>query len=249
MPLFKDENGVYKFTKVFKRQANLVHGFSSRSFGDVKTYQSHGSPAQNLNRFLANLGVSPGRLVKTRQEQAGEIAEVGLPNRGEVVGPADGLITPSHNLLLVIFAADCLPVLLFDPVKGIIGLSHAGWRGSAKGISRKMIESFRRLGSNPRDILVGLGPAICVNHYPVGKEGIVQETFAQEGNQTAVFVDDKLDLEKTNTRQLVESGVLEKNIEVSGVCTFEDPNFYSFRKEKNNLSGEIAAVIGRSVCS
>ena len=154
-----------------------VHCFTTR-YGGVSTGQfstlnlgtSRGDSMENVLRNYeilgAAVGFSPEDVVHTWQEHTDTILRVGkvdcgkglFRNQPEV---CDGLITDEPGVALVCFAADCTPVLLFDPVKNVAAAVHAGWRGTANGIVRKTVEKMaREFGSNPADIGAAIGPCI-----------------------------------------------------------------------------------------
>lgn len=225
---------------------HIFYGFSDRRWGSAHK-------DSNLIRYLESLGVEkPVWFVRARQVHGNNIARVGKGDAGRAVPRADGLLTGEKNLFLAISAADCLPILFFDPKCGLIAAVHAGWRGTAKGIAVRAVEELSRLGSKIKNIEAIFGPCICWKHYEVGRdvvsafspdhpggglEGLPRGEFVKKGGK--VF----LDLREANRDQLVGAGVTQGNIRIDPRCTFEDENLYSWRREGPNLSGEIAAVI------
>jgi YfiH family protein len=185
----------------------------------------------------------------------------------------DGLVTNVPGLLLAAKTADCVPVLIADPKRRVVGAFHAGWRGTAKRIVEKGVGVMRRdFGSDPADLRAAIGPCIRACCYEVGDE--VQETFrAQFAYGDELFVENfdvdpvyqkypnlflnarapghaeisrqiHLDLVAANRRQLLEAGVSEKNIDVAGECTACHTNvLFSHRKERGK-TGRMMAVIG-----
>ena len=149
---------------------------------------------------------------------------------------ADGILTSKKNITLMMRFADCVPVLLWDPVKKIIGVAHAGWQGTSKKISQVIVEKMVRCyDSKPADILAAIGPSICQDCYEVGGE--VEEAFYSNFGKTArrFFKQENghllLDLWEANQQTLRMAGV--KHIEISKLCTachVED--WYSYRAEK-----------------
>jgi len=148
---------------------------------------------------------------------------------------ADGILTNKPNITLFMRFADCVPILLADPVKMVIGIVHAGWQGTSMMVSQKAIEQLSKCyGSDPGDILAGIGPSICQSCYPVGKEvyeafaanfgEVVDGFFKKENNQFY------LDLWEANRFTLEMAGV--SKIEVSGLCTAcHLDDWFSHRKE------------------
>jgi YfiH family protein len=142
--------------------------------------------------------------------------------------------------------ADCVPVLLHDPVRRVIGLAHAGWLGTIRGVARSAIENMqKRYGSEPRDILAAIGPSIGPDHYEVGQDVIqkIEESFGEKAEGLVGWRDGRsyLDLWKANRLQLEQAGV--QQIEVAEVCTachLED--WFSHRAEKGK-TGRFGAIM------
>ena len=150
---------------------------------------------------------------------------------------ADGLITNNSNVTLFMRFADCTPILLYDPVKKVIGLVHAGWQGTVKKAGSNMVKGFVNLfGSNPADLLAGIGPAIGPDHYIVGKQVIdaVSIAFGEKAKDLLLPAEnDKkfFDMWEANRYDLETAGV--RQIEVSGICTAcNTQDWFSHRAEK-----------------
>lgn len=150
---------------------------------------------------------------------------------------ADAVITDIEGLIIGIHVADCVPVLLYDRRKKVIGAVHAGWRGTAAGILLKAIEAMKeRFSSNPSDILVALGPSIRWCCYGVGYEVIEAVEKVTGDGEYILQRDGKfcLDLPSANRYQALKMGVLHENIWISEICTYcEHERFYSYRFSKD----------------
>lgn len=149
---------------------------------------------------------------------------------------ADAVLTEKEGLMLGIHVADCVPILLYDKRKGVVGAVHAGWRGTASGILMKTIEAMgERFSSDPLDILMAMGPSIRWCCYGVGYEVIeAVEKVTGEG-EYMLQRDGKycLDLPSANRYQALKMGILSQNIWVLDVCTYcEHERFYSYRFSK-----------------
>lgn len=214
MALKRTKNGFYILEK-FSRVPNVLHGFSTVEFGNMKVLR-------NRYRFAQAVGVDPKRLISTHQEQGKEIFIVGPGtsiNRSEKI-VADGLITNQKNLGLIIKTADCLPILLFDPKKEVIGLVHAGRKGISLSVHLETVSKIKNnFGCDPGDLLVGIGPAICPRCY------------------------DKIDLTGLVLADFQRGGIKKENIEVANICTFENANFYSHRRGKKQRFAVILCLI------
>jgi polyphenol oxidase len=185
----------------------------------------------------------------------------------------DGLITATPGLLLAIQTADCLPVILVDAKRRAVGVFHAGWRGTVQRIVEKGVgEMVRCFGSRPRDLKAAIGPGIGGCCYEVGEEvrtkfesqfGYAVELFREVKESDPVrekypllFLTARapghgelppkifLNLVEANRRQLLDAGVLKKNIEASPLCTNCHPELlFSYRREKGK-TGRMMAVAG-----
>jgi len=167
---------------------------------------------------------------------------------------ADAIITRQRGVALALSSADCVPVMFYDPVQEVIGMAHAGWRGSARGIAAATVEAMsEQFGSRPRDIYAGIGPSIGACCYEVSEE--VQQLFHGQQQfldmptaekyrnlvrESAVFIRKRrseqarphLDLWETNRNQLLMAGVLPEHIELPDICTScEKERFFSHRGE------------------
>lgn len=149
---------------------------------------------------------------------------------------ADILFTDKPNVSLFMRYADCVPLLFHDPKKGVIGLAHAGWMGTVKGVAEASIKGMQeRYGSNPKDVIVGIGPSIGVDHYEVGEEVAAQfrEKYGKDSERLLQTRDGQiyLDLWTANVIQLQSMGV--ERIQVSGLCTAcHLDDWFSHRAEK-----------------
>lgn len=163
-------------------------------------------------------------------------------------GIADAVVTAKKNVLIGVQTADCVPILLFDKERQIIGAVHAGWRGTAKGIVKKTVSVMREeFGSLPGDIFAALGPSIRWNCYCVSSE--VKEAVSKitgNGEYCRKNGNGKyaLDLSSANKTQLISLGIPISNIWISDECTFCNPErYYSYRYTKT-YEGNQGGFIG-----
>jgi len=141
---------------------------------------------------------------------------------------ADAYITDEKNLPIAIRTADCVPVFIFDPLHRIIGLAHAGWKGTYKAIAVKTVQKMQReYSSQVSDLKVALGPSIRECCYQVGEE--FREYFPSnvKDKEGRLYVD----IVSANRDQLIKAGVLAGNILDSGECTCCNKNYFSFRRD------------------
>lgn len=152
---------------------------------------------------------------------------------------ADGFYTSKTGVFLGIRFADCMPIVMMDTKTGIIMSIHAGWRGSFLNISGNAVKKLKQLGSDVRNIIVSVGPHICPDCYEIKHD--VAEKFPNGGvirRNGRIF----LDLYKINRLQMVKEGVCEENIDSVDICTYENSDFFSYRRDKicgRNMGGVI----------
>lgn len=166
----------------------------------------------------------------------------------------DSLITNLPGCAIGIRTADCIPLLMYDPVNNAVGAVHAGWRGTLVRIAQKtMVQMLEAFGTKPEDLQVAIGPGICSSCFQVGEEVVAafKDTgFSLDGiyswNGGKVEGDlstgHHIDLVEANRRTLMEAGVREENIQLSEICTFEDDRFYSARRERIECGRNINAI-------
>jgi YfiH family protein len=139
-----------------------------------------------------------------------------------VLGRGDAIVTGRPGVLLAVTVADCVPVFMVDPERSLLGLAHAGWRGTAAGVVGSTLEAMRRLGAEAASLYVHLGPAICGPCYEVGPE----VPAALGGSPEARHVD----LRAHIAQGLAESGIGGERLTVSAACTRCDAgSFFSYR--------------------
>jgi YfiH family protein len=145
----------------------------------------------------------------------------------------DGIITNIKNIPLMVMVADCIPLTFFDPIQNVAGVAHAGRNGTFLGISTKMVKNFvDNYNSKVEDIIVGVGVSIHSCCYEVG-DSLANIAMKSFGEKYVTLRDEKyfLDIQSLNVDQLVERGVLLKNIEISPICSCCNSNYFSYRRE------------------
>ncbi|MGD2176866.1 MAG: peptidoglycan editing factor PgeF [Anaerolineae bacterium] len=126
---------------------------------------------ENHRRALKSLGLDPARVVSPWQVHGARVKIVGPEQMGTVCPETDALLTTTPGVPLMMRFGDCAPILLFDPVRRVIGMAHAGWRGVVVGVVEASIRTMtERLGCQPSDIWAGIGPTIGPCCYEVGAD-------------------------------------------------------------------------------
>ena len=160
--------------------------------------------------------------------------------------PADGIFTDNPEVTLLMRFADCVPLVYYDPRKHVVGLVHAGWQGTLQQIAAEGVRLLQeKYNSNPKDVIVGIGPSICGECYQV-REDVYQQFLSAFGQDANEFFTRResglyLDLWAANIYTLKQAGV--RQIENAGLCTAEHVDeWYSYRKEKG-VTGRFGVVI------
>lgn len=234
----------------------LVHGISTRHggvsptpFNTLNLGQSVGDApdnvAQNHQRLYNALGLDGLATTDARQAQADSIAIVDERHRGTRIPNVDALLTRTPNLPLLLRFADCVPILMFDPMQRAIGIVHAGWRGTVLKIATRAAQTmFDSFGTRARDLVVGIAPSIGPCCYRIGDDVIAQVRAAfKNADEWLVAQADGIhfDLWQANAQQFRTLGV--EQIEMANLCTAHRTNeFYSWRAERA-MTGRFGAII------
>ena len=220
------------------RFPGFLHGFA-RKIPDAGKLRVAGRKPVFLEQVHGH------RIVAVEKSAAG-LSPEGITEDKRVSG--DGLITDLPGVILAIRVADCLPVIFLAPEKGVVGIAHAGWRGTHARIVEKLIalgrEHYRLV---PEDLWVGLGPAIGTCCYPVGPEvrQAFRVDFSDADDYITLALDGslRLDLIQANQSQLRAAGVPADQIFPISLCTFcRDDHFYSARREGGKGGRQVAWV-------
>ncbi len=282
VPGWRDRKSVSKW---------LWHGFSTRRGGTSRAYCGEGAPGElNLGftetddrkavaqnrRLLAEAvaGDAGTPVVALRQFHSNLVISVSAADADrERPRKADGAITAEPGFLIAIQTADCIPVLVADKRRRVVGAFHAGWRGTVKrivelGVGRMQLE----FGSNPEDLIAAIGPGMRQCCYAVGEEVVSefesqfrygQELFREVYDSDPVrkkypmlFLTQRapghspigpavhLDLIEANRRQLMDAGVKASAISVTGGCTGCHTDLFFSHRASRGHAGRMMSVIG-----
>ena len=201
----------------------------------------------NRNLSLQALGCDPATVFDVWQVHSADVVCATAPRPDhESVQQADIILTDKADVTLYMRFADCVPILAHDPHRGVIGVAHAGWKGTVRDVATSLVDAMKRqYGCEPSDIVAGIGPSIGPDHYEVGADVILQvmQKFGDDSVQLLQSQDGKIhfDLWKTNRLQLERAGV--GNIQVAGICTAcNTQDWFSHRAEKGR-TGRFGALI------
>lgn len=215
------------------------------------------SMGESVRAFTAGRGDAlPFEVTQAHQVHGYRTAIIERPGmtREELEG-YDALVTNLKGCAIGVRTADCIPVLMYDPKMEVVAAVHAGWRGTLVRIAQKtLFQMVSTFDTKPEDVRAVIGPGICRRCFQVGEEVVAafKDTgFSLDGiyswNGGKVEGDlstgHHIDLIEANRRNLIEYGVLEKNISICGICTYEDESFYSARREGVQCGRNISGII------
>ena len=241
--------------ETLERLPGVGHAFSTRRGGvsrgpyeslnlGLSTGDDPAAVRENRRRFFGALGIEPDRTVRVRQVHGDGVLVVDRPLIVREGFPRvlldegfeyDALVTDVPGVALTVSTADCLPILLADRRRGAVAAVHAGWRGTVRGIARRVVETLRECyGTDPRDCVVALGPAIRGCCYEV--DGPVIGPLSRALPAWRACVREKgggrwnLDLAAANRRLLESAGLDPAAVHDAGLCTrCRRDLFYSYR--------------------
>lgn len=224
--------------------SNYYSGFATKSLGDGKIR------IENIFKFFDTNNISYKQLVIPEQIHSINIDVYNSRTNEKLakISETDGVITHEKELILTVVTADCCPIIFVEKNKGLIGISHQGWRGSIKRLCQKMISKIVEEGGMIDNIKIAIGPAIGDCCYNIDDDRYFEFLEEFDGYSKKIFYRRSgkwhLSLNKLNYILLLEKGIKKENIEYFPFCTKCDKNrFFSYRREKKSLQGEMFSFI------
>ena len=216
----------------------------------IKDGETRENVQKNLEILGSALGFEISDLVLTRQIHSDIVRVV---TRSDCNGcihrdypECDALVTKDAGVALMIFTADCTPLLFHDPVTGAVGAAHAGWRGTAARIGAKVVEAMvREFGCDPANIHTAIGPNVGPCHFETDAD-VPEAMLASYGDEAKAYIRSKgdkfyLDLKAINALSLRRAGV--QHIEISDHCTMCQPHRYWSHRITGSQRGSQGAII------
>ena len=250
--IITQKNNIWYGTFLALEEAGFVNACSCRLHGESDVVEGTLNLAlhvgddvekvlRNRKAFAEAIGVDANRFTTCQQVHGSKVVQVtkelvgsGAKDFTNTVADTDALITNLPDVPLMLFYADCVPVLLADLETGAIGLAHAGWRGTVANSGAKTLAAMgEAFGTKPENVLAAIGPSIGACCYEVDdfvrdQASGYEEFFAPKGGGKY-----QLDLWGMNAKQLQDGGVLTENITVAGICTNDNVElFCSYRAEQ-----------------
>lgn len=264
-----NKNGlVYLTADGFEAAGGVAHGFSTRLGGvsegiyaTLNLGMNRGDAPdrvrENYRRFCAAIGADMGNIVCASQVHGDTVrtvtaADLGIGLDEPEPWQADGLVTDIPGVTLAVYSADCLPILLYDPVRRVVGAVHAGWRGTALGIAARGVERMAEaFGARPGDILAAVGPGIstcCFETHADVPDGLRAgmgagaEPYIHPISGTEKY---HVDLKGANRAWLLQAGVAPEHIAVCDACTACGREIFWSHRKMGAARGSMAALIQR----
>ncbi len=260
-----NENQEFKYITFpsFEKHDDIIHGFTTRkggvskgSFESMNIGFSTGDSDENIKRNIEimaeKLGINVDDIVETNQSHTNNIKYVTEEHKGRVFGETafkdvDGIYTDKKNLALMSFHADCTPVFFYDPVKKVIALAHAGWRGTLFNIAGVMVSALvKDFDCDPKDIITAIGPSLCSCCFEVDKD--VSDMFSEQNKEFLKYMEIKgpkyhFNLWEINKYLLMQEGIKEENIEISGICTKCNNDLFFSHRGQGGKRGLLAGIL------
>ena len=264
--LHKNGEVVYLTFPKIEAAKGVKHAFSTRaggvSKGNCATMSFGFSLGDDKNDVLKNyeifcsaFGANSKNCVLSQQTHTSNLRTVTKDDIGKGIfrdrdySDIDGLITKEKGIVLVTQYADCTPLAFYDPVKRVVATSHAGWRGTVAEIAGKTVEKMvSEFGSEPSDILCGIGPNIGKCCYEVDDPVISEinklsyldfpSCYTVKGGGKYM-----LDLREVNREILIHSGIKPENIDVADLCTCYNSAIFHSHRATGGKRGTLALMI------
>ena len=229
-------------------------GVSDGIYSSLNLGQSLGDDINNVKDnygiICDTLKISVDDIVKSRQMHGTDIRIVTEKDRAKLfdteIPAADGLVTNNKNIALIIYTADCVPILLHDPVNKVIGAVHAGWRSTVENIAGKAIQTMiEEFGCSPENIKAAIGPCISVCCFETSQDvpdalrnalGKLADNCIKPHNEKFM-----VDLKEANRQMLVNAFV--EDIKISDECTSCNTDKYWSHRKLNIQRGSQASII------
>lgn len=259
---YQREQRLYLQSEQFTNTHLVRHGFTGRTGGvssgkitglnlGFRVEDNPQSVKENYRLMAEDLELNLASTVLAKQTHTDNIRIVTKEDAGKGISKesdiedTDGLMTNLSGIPLVVFSADCVPLLFLDPVKKVIAAVHAGWRGTVKGIGGKAVSMMQEhFGSNPGDILAAIGPSIgpCCFAFDQKDAQVFPDAYLTPQGEGKVLVD----IWAMNRDQLLQQGILPEHMDISSICTVcHADRYYSYRTHREHTGRQGAVIMLR----
>ena len=232
---------------IFQPFTNIYAFTTTKSTLPVERVRYSNMP-ENKEKLAEVLALKTDQMVFPDQTHSSCVAAIQeVPDA--VISETDALITNQSGLCLCVQTADCVPVLLFDPVAKVIAAIHAGWRGTVGGIVANAVDKMTtNYGTLTENIVAAIGPSISPEIYEVGDEVVAAARKAIPNVEMTLHKNGKgnyhFNLWEANRQMLLKSGVVQQNIQILGACSFsEAEKYYSARREGADTGRMVSGIM------
>ena len=258
MSIEKIEDRIYLKSSLLDN-SDITHFFTTKAGGystgkirglnlGFRVGDEHEAVRKNYMQICRDFDIPFERIIAAKQTHSDFVRIVTEEESGfgverlDKTFESDGLVTNCPNLPIVVFYADCVPILMFDQSAGVVAAVHSGWRGTVSKIAEKAVFVMQqKFGASPENIKAAIGPSIGKCCFETGKE--VACNFEKDLVCDLNNGKFKVDLWEANKRIVLNSGLLEQNIDVLGICTMCHPHLlYSYRVD-GDKTGRMGALI------
>ena len=256
----QEQDGVRSLKAASLEASAIAHGFFLRTGGVSKgIYASlncgrgsgdgRADVEENRLRAAAALGAPSEALIGPRQVHSAKAVIATAPWSPADAPEADAIVTATPNLAIGVLTADCVPLLMADPVAGVIAAVHAGWRGAKEGVIESALDAMESLGARAFRISAAVGPAISQAAYEVGPEFKAAFTAGHDGNEK-YFSNGRgghfyFNLLGYVRDRLAAFGLA--SIQDVAVCTYENELIFSYRRSchrsEPDYGRQISAIV------
>lgn len=250
-----------------KLNPNIVAGFTTKigglSEGPYKSnnlglhvFDQEETVIQNRSKLAMKLQFPLNQWVCAEQTHGSNIQYVDDKDRGKgskqyenSIKNCDGIYTNRPNILLALCYADCVPIYFYSPLENLVGMVHAGWKGTVKNIGQDFIRQWTKKGIPLNKIYIIIGPSICKQCYIVDNK-VINEVQKLQLENVKQFYNQfeenqyRLDLKGLNKALLLKSGVPESNIQLTSLCTSCDQSYFYSHRRDNGKTGRMMGFIG-----
>ena len=255
--------GKIQYLKPSLGRKGAVAGFTTRHEGVSRppynslnlgsnTLDSSHNVEGNRSLLARSIGATLDRFLTVTQVHGTDLLVIDAPN-AELSHflklECDGIVTNQPGICIAVSIADCVPILLHDPVKGVVAALHAGWQGTVGNIAGKGIEAMSSIfGSERKDILAAIGPSIAACCYEVDRP--VRDAFKKAGAAWDLFTKEQgegkwlLDLGAANRRLLSDAGLAAAQIQSSELCvSCNQELFFSYRRDGGDTGRQVGFIM------